>query len=76
MAHSGTNSNRRLLNVSYWGPLRPHLLQIGRLRPWGLDVDQDFAAVVGETSVAVNETLLLFNAVEDSLELNLVRCEA
>ena len=42
----------------------------------GLDVDQDFAAVVGETGVAVHETLLLFDAVEDSLELHLVRCGA
>jgi hypothetical protein len=42
----------------------------------GLDVDRDFAAVVGETSVAVNEALLLFNAVEDSLDFHLVRCEA
>ena len=58
------------------GPLRPHLLQTGRPRPMGLDVDKDFAAVVGETSVAVNETLLLFNAAEDSPELHLVRCEA
>ena len=42
----------------------------------GMDVDQDFAAIVSEAGVAVNETLLLFDAVEDSPELHLVRCEA
>jgi len=40
-----------------------------------MDVDQDFTAAACETWVTVDETLLLFDAVEDSLELHLVRSE-
>ncbi len=40
-----------------------------------VDLDEDFTTVLGKTGATVDETLLLFDAVEDSLELHLVCCE-
>ncbi len=42
----------------------------------GLDFNQDSATAIGEKGGLVNEALLLFDTIEDSLKLNLVRREA